>query len=242
MTRRIRSCGKRRRCSWCACSHCSTSSRSGAPGNSILSRRHAGHSKPLGRFYDDETFERLVAAASNIDAICLLVVLLGGEASLRAGEILALRLRHCDLRRGVLRIEENEWHGHIGTPKGQRTRHVVMTPRLRATLLDLATSPPPAPDSRLIRRHDGTAATKRVIDGWLHRAQRAAGLPLKGPHVLRHTFCSRLAASRAAPRAIQELAGHRHSTTTDRYLHLTPRALQTAIDLLEARPPANPSI
>lgn len=143
MTRRIRSCGKRRRCSWCACSHCSTSSRSGAPGNSILSRRHAGHSKPLGRFYDDETFERLVAAASNIDAICLLVVLLGGEASLRAGEILALRLRHCDLRRGVLRIEENEWHGHIGTPKGQRTRHVVMTPRLRATLLDLATNPPP---------------------------------------------------------------------------------------------------
>lgn len=101
---------------------------------------------------------------------------------------------------------------------------------------------PPAPDSRLIRRRDGTAATKRVIDGWLHRAQRAAGLPLKGPHVLRHTFCSRLAASRAAPRAIQELAGHRHSTTTDRYLHLTPRALQTAIDLLEARPPANPSI
>lgn len=196
---------------------------------------------PAFSFYDDETFERLVAAAASIGPICLLVVLLGGEAGLRAGEILALRMRHCDLRRGLLRIEENEWQGHIGTPKGQRTRHVVMTTRLRATLLDLATNHP-APDSRLVRRQDGTAATKRVIDGWLHRAQRAAGLPLKGPHVLRHTFCSRLAASGAAPRAIQELAGHRHSTTTDRYLHLTPRALQTAIDLLEARPPANPSI
>lgn len=193
---------------------------------------------PKFSFYDADTFERLVAAAMTIDPICLLVVLLGGEAGLRAGEILALRVRHCDLRRGVLRIEENEWRGHIGTPKGHRTRHVVMTARLRASLLALAT---PDPDRRLIVRQDGTPATKRVVDGWLHRAQRAAGLPLKGPHVLRHTFCSRLAASGAAPRAIQELAGHRHSITTDRYLHLTPRALQTAIALLEPRPLVHPS-
>ncbi len=195
---------------------------------------------PAFSFYDDDTFERLVTAATSIDPICLLVVLLGGEAGLRAGEILALRLRHCDLRRGVLRIEENEWQGHIGTPKGHRARQVVMTARLRATLLEFDTKHP-GPDRRLIARLDGTPATKRVIDGWLHRAQRAAGLPIRGPHVLRHTFCSRLAASGAAPRAIQELAGHRHSTTTDRYLHLTPCALQTAIGLLDARPPVHPS-
>jgi integrase len=155
-------------------------------------------------FYDEETYERLVAAAGRVDPTCLRVVLLGGDAGLRGGEILALRLRHCDLRRGVIHVEENEWQGHVGSPKGNRARQVVMTSRLRL------------------------AARGQL-------GQRAAGLPAKGPHVLRHTFCSRLAASGAAPRAIQELAGHLHSSTTDRYLHLAPAALRTAIGLLERR-------
>jgi len=71
-------------------------------------------------FYDEGTFERLVTAAPGIDLMCKLVVLLDGEAGLRGGEIVALRLRHCDLRRGVLHVDENEWQGHVGTPKGNR--------------------------------------------------------------------------------------------------------------------------
>lgn len=184
-------------------------------------------------FYDEETYERLVAAAGRVDPTCLRVVLLGGDAGLRGGEILALRLRHCDLRRGVIHVEENEWQGHVGSPKGNRARQVVMTSRLRATLAELAASR--EAEARVVLRADGSAASKRVVDGWLRRAQRAAGLSAKGPHVLRHTFCSRLAASGAAPRAIQELAGHLHSSTTDRYLHLAPAALRTAIGLLEGR-------
>jgi hypothetical protein len=42
-----------------------------------------------------------------------------------------------------------------------------------------------------------------------------------------------LAMRGAAPRAIQELAGHAHFTTTQRYMHLSPAALDRAIDLLE---------
>ena len=38
----------------------------------------------------------------------------------------------------------------------------------------------------------------------------------------------------AAPRAIQEFAGHAHVTTTQRYMHLSPAALDRAIDLLES--------
>jgi site-specific recombinase XerD len=39
----------------------------------------------------------------------------------------------------------------------------------------------------------------------------------------------------AAPRAIQELAGHAHFATTQRYMHLSPAALDRAIDLLESK-------
>jgi site-specific recombinase XerD len=40
---------------------------------------------------------------------------------------------------------------------------------------------------------------------------------------------------RGAPaRAIQELAGHQDLTTTQRYMHLSPAALDSAIQLLES--------
>ncbi len=186
-------------------------------------------------FYEDEPYERLVAAAKAVDLRSYLVVLLGGDAGLRAGEIMALRLPHCDLRRGLLSVEENDWRGHVGLPKGNRTRQVGMTERLRDALAEVA-SLRDDPQARVILREDGRWATKRVIDHCLYRAQRGADLPHKGPHILRHTFCSRLAARGASPKAIQELAGHVHSSTTDRYMHLAPSALKTAISLLEAPP------
>jgi integrase len=35
----------------------------------------------------------------------------------------------------------------------------------------------------------------------------------------------------AAPRAVQELAGHRDLSTTQRYMHLSPLAIEAAIRL-----------
>jgi len=54
-----------------------------------------------------------------------------------------------------------------------------------------------------------------------------------GPHMLRHTFCSHLAMRGAPARAIQELAGHQNLTTTQRYMHPSPAALDSAIRLLD---------
>ena len=52
-------------------------------------------------------------------------------------------------------------------------------------------------------------------------------------HRLRHTFCSHLAMRGAPARAIQELAGHMDLATTQRYMHLSPAAIDGAIRLLE---------
>jgi len=49
----------------------------------------------------------------------------------------------------------------------------------------------------------------------------------------RHTFCSHLARRGAPARAIQELAGHHDLGTTQRYMQLSPAALDAAIRLLE---------
>lgn len=50
---------------------------------------------------------------------------------------------------------------------------------------------------------------------------------------LRHAFCSHLAMRGAPARAIQELAGHKDLSMTQRYMHLGPAALDAAIRLLE---------
>jgi len=190
--------------------------------------------KPRQRFafYDEVSYQRLVRAAESVDERCLLAVLLGGDAGLRGGEIAALRLVHCDVGRGVLNIEENDWRGHVGLPKGNRPRQVVMTSRLRRLLRDVK-GRRGDDEARVILRDDGSASSARVIVGLVRRAQAAAELTATGTHILRHTFCSRLAARGATPRAIQELAGHASSTTTDRYMHLAPSALRTAIALIE---------
>jgi site-specific recombinase XerD len=67
----------------------------------------------------------------------------------------------------------------------------------------------------------------------VRRASRRAKLSQDGIHILRHTFCSHLAMRGAPPRAIQELAGHRELGMPQRYMHLSPAALDSAIRLLD---------
>ena len=49
----------------------------------------------------------------------------------------------------------------------------------------------------------------------------------------RHSFCYHLAMRGAPIKAIQELAGHRELGMTQRYMHLSPAALDSAIRLLD---------
>jgi len=62
-------------------------------------------SNPTPEFYEFEDYARLVEAADKIGTRELLVVLLGGDAGLRRGEMMALRWSDVDSRRGQLRIE-----------------------------------------------------------------------------------------------------------------------------------------
>lgn len=180
-------------------------------------------------FYDFDEYEALVTAAGKCDPQSLLVVLLGGEAGLRRGEMMALEWTDVDFRRRLLTVERSDWKGHVTTPKGGRLRTVPMTARLTAALQQHRHLRGP----RVLCQEDGKPGTAKILRGWLGKVQRRANLRIKGPHTLRHTFCSHLAMRGAPARAIQDLAGHRHLTTTQRYMHLSPAALQGAIALLE---------
>jgi site-specific recombinase XerD len=74
--------------------------------------------------------------------------------------------------------------------------------------------------------------SQKVVQVMVRRVARRANVK-PGLHILRHTFCSHLAMRGAPARAIQELAGHQDLSTTQRYMHLSPAALDAAIRLLD---------
>jgi site-specific recombinase XerD len=86
--------------------------------------------------------------------------------------------------------------------------------------------------SRVVTQVDGQPLTQKIVQDHVKRAAGRAGVR-HGIHVLRHTFCSHLAMRGAPARAIQELAGHQDLTTTQRYMHLSPAAVESAIRLLD---------
>jgi integrase len=184
-------------------------------------------SKGAASFYDFDEFERLVEAARS-DPQAYLVALLGGEAGLRCGEIMALEWSDVDLAKRQLCVARSEWKGHVTVTKGGRLRYVPLTRRL-AEALGQARH---LRGKRVLCDKQGHPLTQKVIQVLMRRAGRRANVK-PGVHILRHTFCSHLAMRGAPARAIQELAGHQDLETTQRYMHLSPAALDAAIRLLE---------
>ena len=183
-------------------------------------------------FYEFADYRRLVGAAQGLDPRALLVVLLGGDAGLRAGEMMGLRGEDVDRRRGQLVIERAVWRDIVDSPKSGRGRIIPMTDALAEAFGKV----PIVRGVRVLLRDDGDPVRRRDLSRWLRAAQRQAGVRVSyGPHVLRHTFCSHLAMRGAPAKAIQELAGHTSLTTTLRYMHLSPSERQGAIRLLNRR-------
>ena len=182
-------------------------------------------------FYDFDEYERIVEAAKKIDDRIHIMVLLGGDAGLRPGEVRALQWVALDFRRRILTVDRAEYEGVVDLPKHDKIRRVPMTQRLSAALRAHRHLRGP----NVLYRDEGTDLTVMVARRWLKKTLKLANLRDRGPHTLRHTFCSHLAMRGAPARAIQELAGHKDLQTTQRYMHLSPAALERSIALLETR-------
>jgi integrase len=182
-------------------------------------------------FHGFAEYDRLLTVAQKRDPQAYLMVLLGGDAGLRLGEILALEWRDIDLHARRLTVQRSDWHGHVTVPKGGRSRCLPMTQRLTSALK----ASRHLRSERVLSLPDGAPMTRDRVIKAIRSSQRVAAVPEAGVHVLRHTFCSHLAMQGAPARAIQELAGHADLSTTQRYMHLSPAATEDAIRLLEGR-------
>jgi len=85
-------------------------------------------------FHDFDQFERLLTVARKRRTDAYLMVLAGGDAGLRLGEIVALEWRDIDLAERRLTVERSDWLGHVTVPNGGRSRQLPLTQRLTAAL------------------------------------------------------------------------------------------------------------
>jgi integrase len=181
-------------------------------------------------FHDFDQYERVLAVARKRGSDVYLMVLAGGDAGLRLGEIIGLEWGDIDLAARRVTVQRSDWRGHVTVPKGGRSRQLPMTRRLTAALK----AGRHLRSDRVLCLADGSPMTRDRIIKAVRGAQRVAGIE-QGMHILRHTFCSHLAMKGAPARAIQELAGHADLSTTQRYMHLSPAATEDAIRLLDGR-------
>jgi integrase len=154
---------------------------------------------------------------------------LATEAGPRVSEIRALKVANVDFEVGVLRFEDGFTTngGHAGN-RGRRVRSVPMTAHVRAALAPFCEG---KTGEMLVFEHDakrgepiyGTSLYRRFLS-----AVKRAGLPRLRLHDLRHTFGTQ-AIRRFKVHEVQRLMGHRHITTTERYLHYAPDTDAAAI-------------
>jgi integrase len=75
--------------------------------------------KPSAGFYDFDEYERLVDAATSTDPNASLIVLLGGDAGLRCGEMMALEWRDIDLGKRQICVTAVRVEGPCHRPEGR---------------------------------------------------------------------------------------------------------------------------
>ena len=59
-------------------------------------------------------------SAKAVDTNAYLIVLLGGDAGFRCGEMIALEWTDVDFSKRMLHVKRSDWRGHVTVPKGGR--------------------------------------------------------------------------------------------------------------------------
>ena len=151
------------------------------------------------------------------------LIVIGLHTGLRVqAEALRLRKEDVDLQRGLLTVP-------AAYAKNGRSRTVPLNSIVRSTLAQLQHR---TPGPFVFAKPDGEPY--RSIRSAFQTACRRAGLSGITPHVLRHSFGSRLAMSGVDMRTIQEVGGWRTLGMVERYSHLAESHKAEAVEKLAA--------
>jgi integrase/recombinase XerD len=152
---------------------------------------------------------------------------------LRRNEALALMLNDIDSSRMVIHVREG---------KGQKQRHVVLSPRLLEVLREYYRAVRPTTFLFPAGKDKDQPMDAGCLYEACKKAKRKAGLAKHvSLHTLRHCFATHLLEAGKDVRSVQILLGHGSLRTTARYLQMTPTmpgSTQSPLDVLPEVVPA----
>ncbi|MBP2231743.1 integrase/recombinase XerD [Azospirillum agricola] len=160
-----------------------------------------------------------------------MAVMLSYLAGLRVGEIAALTCGDVLDGNGAVR-EQIRLNAEI--TKGGHARVVFVNDRLRKEVerYHLTWSEAPAPTSPLLRTQKRTAFSANTLCQLMGQLYEQAGLDGATSHSGRRWFITKLAHSGISPKVIMTLAGHKHLTTTQRYIEVNDDLMRAAVEAL----------
>ncbi|MEJ5300315.1 MAG: tyrosine-type recombinase/integrase [Thermodesulforhabdaceae bacterium] len=154
------------------------------------------------------------------------------STGVRVSEVVSIKETDVDHDQGFLRV--------VG--KGRKERLVpIGKTALSAISSYLEALSTQEPDLRhvsdvLFKNHRGKKLSTRAVHDILQKELlEARASKLMGPHGLRHSFASHLLSAGADIRSIQEMLGHAHLTTTERYTHVDLGHLTSVYDKAHLR-------
>jgi integrase/recombinase XerC len=155
-----------------------------------------------------------------------LLLALFAYAGLRRSELLGLDWSDVDLERRLLKVRR---------AKGGRQRVLPIHPTLEPLFVDYLRVRAHDPEPALFVGVQGRRLSQTILTQTFLRYARAAGVTERKrvtPHTLRHVFASELLRAGANLRQIQELLGHKHLDSTQRYTRVTAHELRGAVKRL----------
>ena len=162
-----------------------------------------------------EEYATLLTAVKKLDPMWYAATCLAGEAGLRVGEIRALDWRRdVDMVARTITVNRQTRRGEMTTPKAVRGARSRLTDTLYEALKALDTTR----TGFVIRNLDGSGMTDNETKYHCYRICRAAGLPERGWHNLRHAFGTHAAMFGVNPWKLMLWMGHKRIDETMLYV------------------------
>jgi len=176
------------------------------------------------RFLEKEEIVKLLA---NCNKHLKPIVIIGLNTGMRKGEILGLKWRDIDIRRGII---------HLLNTKNGEIREVPVNEQVKTALIRTKKHP----ESQYVFCKTNGKQLK-FINTSFFTALKKSGINNDSDkekivfHSLRHSFAAHLAMAGVDMNTIRELLGHKSLKMTMRYSHLSPSHKQRAVDILNKR-------
>ena len=154
--------------------------------------------------------------------LAVIIVLL--HTGLRVSELTSLKMIDIDIGTKQLKVLR----------KGRKEQYVPLNSEAVKVLREYLSQRKPLQPDRCFVDVRGNSLSRAAIYNIVRRYFNLAGInkDKKGPHVLRHTFCTRLHRKGVDPFIIKELAGHKNLSTTMRYVSIEDKQHAHAVEKL----------